>query len=238
MPDRAITPPSPVTLPIVGSRRRFPVRRIFCIARNYAAHAREMGMAVERTAPVHFMKAPECLVADGADVVFPPHTTDLHHEVELVAALSAGGCEVSVERALDLVFGYAVGNDLTRRDVQARLREQGHPWEAAKSFDGAAPVGAIAPASRVGHPRRGRIRLAVNGIRRQDGDIADMIWSVAEIVAHLSRWQRLHAGDLIFTGTPAGVGPLRPGDRVSCEIEGVGTLSHAVVAAPQGGEIR
>lgn len=229
MPEHVIAPPTLAELPIAGSLQHFPVRRIFCIARNYASHAREMGMDAERAAPVHFIKPRESLAQDGAAIVFPPCTELLHHEVELVAALGAGGAEVPVDEALDLVFGYAVGNDLTRRDVQARLREKGLPWEAAKAFDGAAPIGAIAPTSRVGHPTRGRIRLAVNGELRQDGNLAEMIWKTAEIISHLSRWQRLLPGDLIMTGTPAGVGPLAPGDRVRCEIEGIGTLTHDIV---------
>ncbi len=235
MSEHVITPPRPAELSVLGSRQRFPVRRIFCIARNYASHAREMGMAVERAAPVHFMKPGESLASDGAEIAFPPCTDLLHHEVELVIALAAGGSHVPVARALDLVFGYAVGNDLTRRDVQARMREKGHPWEAAKVFDGAAPTGAIAPATRIGHPRRGRIRLTVDGEVRQEGDIADMIWSPAEIISHLSRWQRLLAGDLIFTGTPAGVGPLHPGNRVTGEIEGVGTLTHTMAPPEDAG---
>ena len=216
------------SLPILGDDRRFPVRRIFCVGRNYAAHAREMGMDPAREDPIFFMKPASAVVEDGAVVPFPPATTELHHEVELVVAIGRPARELGEEEARDIIFGYAVGNDLTRRDLQRRMRELRGPWEIAKAFDASAPVGAIAPAARIGHPARGRIRLAVNGTVRQDADIAEMIWPVPRILARLSRLFALAPGDLVFTGTPEGVGPLQPGDAVEAEIEGVGRLGHRI----------
>jgi len=196
------------------------VRRIFCVGRNYPEHAREMGASDLRAPPFFFMKPADAVVASGSSVPFPARTSDLHHEVELVVALGA-------RRE---VFGYAVGNDLTRRDVQALAKEQGRPWDTAKGFDHSAPVSAIARAADVGHPARGRIWLEVNGALRQEGDIGDMTWNVDEIIAELSTWFELEAGDLVFTGTPAGVGRLNPGDRVRGGVDGVGILEHAMAA--------
>jgi fumarylpyruvate hydrolase len=196
------------------------VRRIFCVGRNYPEHAREMGATDLRAPPFFFTKPADAVVASGNAVPYPPLTADLHHEVELVVAL-AGPREI---------FGYAVGNDLTRRDVQAESKKAGRPWDTAKGFDHSAPLSAIARAAEVGHPARGRIWLEVNGALRQEGDIADMIWNVPEILAELATWFALQAGDLVFTGTPAGVGPLVPGDRVRAGVDGVGLLEHAVSA--------
>lgn len=205
---------------------RFFVRRILCVGRNYAAHRREMG-GDDRDPPFFFSKPADAVVASGSDIPYPSATADLHHEVELVTALGAGGVDVPVERALELVFGYAVGVDLTRRDLQAQARAKGQPWDAAKGFDNSGPVGAIRPAS--GPQPLGRIRLTVGGEVRQDALVADMIWSVAEIIAQASRLWRLEPGDLIFTGTPEGVGPLARGDDVRCEIEDVGALQFRIV---------
>jgi fumarylpyruvate hydrolase len=218
--------PAGATVAVLGAEARFPVRRILCVGRNYAAHRREMG-GDDRDPPFFFSKPADAVVAAGGDIPYPSATADLHHEVELVAALGAGGADVAVADALSLVFGYAVGVDLTRRDLQAAARAKGQPWDAAKGFDNSAPIGAIRPAD--GPPPQGRIRLDVNGQTRQDARVDDMIWNVAEVIAQASRLWRLAPGDLIFTGTPEGVGPLVRGDRVDCAIEGVGDLAFRIV---------
>jgi fumarylpyruvate hydrolase len=205
------------------------VRRIFCVGRNYPEHAREMGFQ-DRAPPFFFTKPADAVVASGAAVPYPPRTLNLHHEIELVVALGRGGRDVLVGDALALVFGYSVGNDLTRRDVQAAAKDAGRPWDTAKGFDHAAPVAPVVPASMCGHPAKGRIWLEVNGTLRQQGDLADMIWSVPEVIAELSTWFELAPGDLVFTGTPAGVGPLVAGDRVRGGVDGVGLLEHTVAA--------
>lgn len=228
--DYAVPAAPQPTVEVAGSALRFPVRRIFCVGRNYAEHAREMGMGGERAPPFFFMKPAYAVIASGSAVPYPSRTVELHHEIELVVALGSGGRDMGIDTALALVFGYAVGNDLTRRDVQASARRQGWPWDVAKGFCHSAPVSAIVPAARIGHPAAGRIWLEANGALRQEGDLADMIWSVPEILAELSTWFELAAGDLVFTGTPAGVGRLVPGDRVRGGVEGVGLLEHTVVA--------
>ena len=214
---------------VAGSALRFPVRRIFCVGRNYAEHAREMGMG-DRAPPFFFTKPADAVIPSGTDVPYPSHTTNLHHEIELVVALGGGGRDVRVAAALSLVFGYAVGNDLTRRDQQGAARDLGRPWDTAKGFDHSAPITPIVPAAKSGHPAAGRIWLEVNGKPRQQGDLSDMIWKVPEIIAELSTWFELFPGDLIFTGTPAGVGPLVPGDRVRGGVDGIGVLEHGIVA--------
>jgi fumarylpyruvate hydrolase len=227
--------PHPVSsLPVVGSHRHFPVRRIFCVGRNYADHAREMGAAEQaegREPPFFFTKPGDAVVSGAGElaVAYPPLTANLHHEVELIVALGSGGANVAVDTAKDLVFGYAVGLDLTRRDIQARAKEKGHPWDMGKGFDQSAVAGAICPVADCGHPASGRIWLSVNGQLRQDGDLAAMMWKVADIIANLSTMIRLEAGDLIYTGTPAGVGPLVPGDRLEAGVDGVGTLHAKIV---------
>ena len=220
------SPPPPPTVAIDGVAARFPVRRILCVGRNYAAHRREMG-GDDRDPPFFFSKPADAVVSSGADIAYPLATADLHHEVELVAALGGGGENIAVEEALSRVFGYAVGVDLTRRDLQAAARAKGQPWDAAKGFDCSAPIGAIRPAT--GAPLAGRIQLSVNGQTRQDAVIDDMIWNVAEIISQASRLWRLAPGDLIFTGTPEGVGPLVRGDRVRGQIDGVGDLDFGVI---------
>jgi fumarylpyruvate hydrolase len=217
------------TVAVEGGGPRFPVRRIFCVGRNYPEHAREMGFQ-DRAPPFFFTKPADAVVASGAAVPYPPRTLNLHHEIELVVALGRGGRDVLVGDALELVFGYSVGNDLTRRDVQAAAKDAGRPWDTAKGFDHAAPVAPVVPASMCGHPAKGRIWLEVNGTLRQQGDLADMIWSVPEVIAELSTWFELAPGDLVFTGTPAGVGPLVAGDRVRGGVDGVGLLEHTVAA--------
>lgn len=216
-------------LPIVGSSAKFPVRRIYCVGRNYVDHIREMREADERDPPFFFQKPPDALVMDGGTVSYPTVTGDYHHEIELVVALGQGGRAVNLNSARDLIFGYAVGLDMTRRDRQRESRERGLPWEIGKSFDQSAPCGPIYPIGRVGHIEKGSITLAVNGKERQRGDIAQLIWSVPEIIANLSRDYKLNAGDLIYTGTPAGVGPVVPGDRMQGAIEGLGELCISVV---------
>ncbi len=212
-------------IPILGESSSFPVRRIYCVGRNYAAHRAEMG-GDDREPPFFFAKPADAVVPPGAPVPYPPATADLHHEVELVVALGASGTDVAVSDALGLVFGYAVGVDLTRRDLQAAARAKGQPWEAAKGFDHSAPVSAIRRAA--GPPPTGRIWLSVNGQVRQDSLVDLMIWRVEEIVSQASRLWRLSPGDFIFTGTPEGVGPISRGDAVEGEIEGVGALTFQV----------
>ncbi|ARC87619.1 fumarylacetoacetate hydrolase family protein [Rhodovulum sp. MB263] len=220
----ALPPPPVPSLAIAGDTARFPVRRIFCVGRNYAEHAREMG-ADTREPPFFFTKPADALVEDGADCPYPPATTALHHEAELVIALGQGGADIPAETALSHVWGYAPGNDLTRRDLQDAAKAARRPWDMAKGFDGSAVCGALVPAIRIGHPCRGRILCHVEGQLRQEGNLADMIWSVPEIVSHLSRLVALAPGDLIYTGTPAGVGPVGRGQSCSVEIEGLGRVT-------------
>ncbi|MQT12971.1 fumarylacetoacetate hydrolase family protein [Segnochrobactrum spirostomi] len=227
MSSFVVPPPAPVTVPVVGGGL-FPVRRIFCVGRNYAEHAREMGGDPTREEPFFFTKPADAVVTDGAPTPYPSKTSDFHHEIELVVALDGGGADVPLGEALDLVFGYAVGLDMTRRDLQAAAKKAGRPWDMAKGFDESAPIGAIAPKTEIGHPSRGAITLTVNGVPRQEGDLSDMIWSVPETIAFLSTLVRLAPGDLIFTGTPAGVGPVLRGDRLSGFIERVGTLETEI----------
>lgn len=207
---------------------RFPVRRVFCVGRNYAAHAREMGHDPDREPPFFFTKPADAVVVDGADTPYPPMTDRLEHEVELVVAMGTGGAAIPVATALDHVWGYAVGIDLTRRDLQAEAKRLGRPWDTAKGFDASAPVGAIVPAAGV-DPTSGTIELRVDGEVRQSGDLADQIWSVAETIAELSRYVALAPGDLLLTGTPEGVGTVARGDRVEATIVGVGSLSTQIV---------
>ena len=215
-------------VPVAGSEAQFPVRRIFCVGRNYAEHAREMGGNPEREPPFFFMKPADAILTGGR-MYYPSKTSDLQHEIELVVALSRGGRDIPAVAALDCVFGYAVGLDMTRRDIQGELKAKGRSWEMGKAFDQSAPISAIAPAERIGHPQRGAITLTVNSQPRQHGDLADMIWPVAGIIANLSGYVTLQPGDLIYTGTPAGVGKVERGDRLEGAVEGVGTLSVTIV---------
>lgn len=227
--DAVIPVPVVPVLPVEGTGAVFPVRRIYCIGRNYADHAREMGNDPDREPPFFFGKPHDTVVPRGGRIAYPPATANLHHEVELVVAMARGGSDIAAADALGHVFGYAVGIDLTRRDLQARAKDKGQPWETAKGFDQSAPVGPIVSATRVGHPDHGAIWLSVNGADRQQGDLSQMIWSVPEVIAHVSQFVALAPGDLIFTGTPAGVGPIIRGDRVRCGIEGVGELEIELV---------
>ena len=208
--------------------QRFPIHRIYCVGRNYAEHVREMGGEV-REPPVFFTKPADAVVANDAVIPYPPRTSNLHHEIELVIAIGRGGSHIEKQRALEHVFGYAVGNDLTRRDLQQAAKQKGQPWDTGKAFDCSAPLAAIRPASR-GHLSKGRIWLTVNGKIRQQSDISEMIWTVPEIIAELSTLFELAPGDLIFTGTPAGVGALEPGDRIEGGIEGLDTLRNTIAA--------
>lgn len=217
------------SLAVFGISARFPVHRIYCIGRNYAEHAREMGAAVDRSQPLFFMKPADAIVTDGADVAYPMATGDLHHEVEMIVALGSGGRGIAPEHALDCVFGYGVGIDLTRRDLQAAAKAKGNPWDAAKGFDQSAPVSALQPVATIGHPLRARLSLDVDGERRQEADIHDMIFDVAEVINELSKLWHLQAGDLIFTGTPAGVSALERGNRVRAELEGVAAFETHIV---------
>jgi fumarylpyruvate hydrolase len=222
---RYVFPPAPQpSVVISGSDAVFPVHRIYCVGRNYAAHAREMGSDPNREPPFFFEKPANAIVPNDSTIPYPMRTNELHHEIELVVALAKGGSRVSVDAALDLVFGYAVGNDLTRRDLQSEARQQGRPWTTAKGFDRSAVISAIHPASVIGHPTAGRIWLNVNGELRQQGDLSELIWNVPEIIAELSTLFELAPGDLIYTGTPAGVGAVKPGDRLEGGIDGVDEL--------------
>jgi fumarylpyruvate hydrolase len=228
---RYVFPPPPVAaLRVLGTDALFPVHRIYCVGRNYAEHAREMGHDPDREPPFFFQKSPDNLRTDGR-FPYPPMSEDVHHEIELVLALKSGGTEIPVDRALDHVFGYGLALDMTRRDLQAAMKKAGRPWEVAKSFEGSAPATALVPVAITGHPERGAIRLEVNGEIRQDGDLAAMIWKVPEIIAHLSALFTLAPGDLILTGTPAGVGPVARGDRLlgRVEVPGIEELRVEVV---------
>ena len=228
MSDHVIPPPPQAAVPVRGGGL-FPVRRIFCVGRNYAEHAREMGADPEREAPFFFAKPADAVLTGGADLPYPPATAALHHEMELVAAIGTGGAGIAAADALGHVWGYAAGLDMTRRDLQAAAKQAGRPWDMAKGFDLSAPIGPLVPASSCGHPRAGRIELRVNGTLRQFGDLGQMIWNVAETVAALSVLVRLAPGDLVFMGTPAGVGPVVRGDLLVGTIEGVGEVRTAIV---------
>lgn len=225
----AIAPHAIPSIPVAGSDMRFPVHRIYCIRRNYADHAREMGAAVDRGNPIFFTKPADAIVIDDGDVPYPSATTELHHEVEMVIALASGGRDIALEHALDKVYAYGIGLDLTRRDLQAAAKKNGNPWDTAKGFDCSAPVSSLHRASDIGHPANAAISLHVNGALRQQADIAEMVFSVAEIIHELSRFYELAAGDLIFTGTPAGVASLSRGDRFRAELHGIAILEGRII---------
>lgn len=228
MAEFVFAPPPPVTVPVVDGRL-FPVRRVFCVGRNYAAHAREMGNDPTREPPFFFGKPADTLVTAGKDTPYPSQTKNLHHEVELVVAIGTGGRDISVADALSHIFGYAVGIDLTRRDLQDEAKAARRPWDMSKGFDASAPIGNIVPASQIGHPEAGRILFKVNGQTRQSGDLSDQIWPVPDVISILSRFVALAPGDLIFTGTPEGVGAIFPGDVLDGEIEAVGTVRTRLI---------
>jgi fumarylpyruvate hydrolase len=228
MVDQLVFPSiEPTVLPVIGGGL-FPVRRIYCVGRNYVSHIREMKEADERDPPFFFQKPRDAIVGDGAVVPYPPDTNDFQYEIEMVAAIGKDGRNIDVAKALNYVWGYAIGIELTRRDRQREARDLQLPWEAGKSFDHSAPCGPIYPASKVGHPSTGAIALSVNGAEQQRGDLKEMIWNVPEVVAQLSRQMLLRTGDLIMTGTPAGVGPVKPGDVMVGTVEGLGKLTVKV----------
>lgn len=226
------TPPTLPKVPVAGTADHFPVGRIFCVGRNYAAHAREMGKDPDREAPFFFTKFAQTIVPSGATVPYPPETNNYHFEAELVIAIGSEGFKISVDDALSLVFGYATGLDMTRRDLQFEARDKGRPWDMGKNFAYSAPLAAIHPVSEVGHLVEGYIRLKVNEETKQDADLAELIWNCAEIISILSGFERLYPGDLIYTGTPAGVGAVMPGDKIEVEITGLTPLA-ITVGAPE-----
>jgi fumarylpyruvate hydrolase len=218
-----VAPPEVVTLPVRGCGRLFPVHRVYCVGRNYAAHAVEMGHDPDKEPPFFFQKNPDNVVTGGR-FPYPDRSDDVHHEVELVIALARGGKDIPAEAALDHVFGYAVGLDMTRRDLQGEAKKLGRPWEVGKAFESSAPCGEIVPAAEIGHPASGAIWLKVNGETRQSGDLNQLIWKVPEMIAYLSGLFTLAPGDLIFSGTPAGVGAVQRGDELHAHVDGVGDL--------------
>ena len=228
MPSFAIEPPPVVTLPIAGSDAVFPVRRVYCIGRNYAAHTIEMGGDPDREAPFFFQKNPDNLDPSG-EFPYPSNSSDVHHEAELAVMLKSGGMNIPVDRALDHVYGYALALDMTRRDLQAAQKQLRRPWEIGKAFERSAPVGPVHPASVVGHPSDGRIELKVNGASRQEGDLNHMIWKVPEMISYLSDYFELAAGDVILSGTPSGVAAVERGDVMELRVEGLGAMTVRVV---------
>ena len=220
--------PEITSLPITGDTQRFPVRRIYCVGRNYAAHAREMGHDPDREPPFFFMKPSGSIVQNGSTIPFPPATNDLHHEIELVVAIGTGGIDIPVEKALDHVFGYGLGIDLTRRDVQQVAKDLRRPWDMGKGFDNAAPCTAISPVAKTGHPESGAIWIKVNGETRQSGDLNMQIWKVPETIAYISTFVALQPGDLIFNGTPEGVSKVQPGDKLEGHLDGVDDLTVTI----------
>lgn len=231
MTQYVFTPQEQSSVAVRGQSARYAVSRIFCVGRNYAAHALEMGGNPDREPPFYFTKPASAIVPSGASIAYPPGTKDYHYEMELVIAIGAPAFRVSVDNALTAVWGYAAGLDMTRRDLQAEAKKTGRPWDLGKGFEESAVITEIVPASSSGHLSKGRIALAVNGVTKQQSDLADMIWSVPEIVANLSQFYHLQAGDLIYTGTPEGVGAVQPGDQISGEIEGLPALSLKILAA-------
>jgi fumarylpyruvate hydrolase len=225
--------PGTPSVGVTGTSQLFPIRRVFCVGRNYAAHAREMGNDPSREPPFFFTKPADAVVAATGQVPYPPLTSDLHHEVELVVAIGTGGRNVGADKALDLIWGYGVGLDLTRRDLQAEAKKLGRPWDWAKGFDASAVCSDITPVKITGHPAKNAIWLKINGETRQQGTLDEMIWPVADVIAAISQSVALAPGDLIFTGTPAGVGPLQPGDRVTAGVDGVVEVAFEIGSRPE-----
>ncbi len=227
--SHVIAPPAAPALKVRGSDQTFPVRRVYCIGRNYAEHAIEMGHDPNKEPPFFFQKNPDNLLPEGVDFPYPAKTKDVHHEIEMVVALKSGGRDIPIAKALDHVFGYAVGLDMTRRDLQGEAKKLGRPWEVGKAFEKSAPCSALVPAAQIGHPAKGAVWLEVNGAVKQKGDLDQLIWKVPEMISFLSEYFELAAGDIIFTGTPAGVGPVKPGDALHGHVDGVGDLQLKVV---------
>lgn len=227
MTDLAIAPLPPVLLPVAGSTAKFPVRRVYCIGRNYAAHAIEMGHDPDREPPFFFQKNPDNLDPSG-EFPYPAKSADVHHEAEMLVALKSGGTNIPVETALDHVYGYGLALDMTRRDLQGEMKKMGRPWEIGKAFERSAPCGPIHPVEAVGHPDRGALSLSVNGDERQSGNLNQMIWKVPEMISYLSAYFDLGAGDVILSGTPAGVAAVQRGDKIVMTIEGLGRLEVTV----------
>lgn len=227
--EYAIPVLEPTTAEIAGTPARFPVHRIYCVGRNYAAHAREMGTDPDREPPFFFMKPSDVVVAHEKEVPYPAETQSFHHEIEMVVAIGKEASHISMEGARDVIYGYAVGNDLTRRDLQTAAKKTGRPWETGKAFEQSALLGSIHPVEKVGHIEQGEISLKINGELRQKGDIRDLIWNVPEVIVELSRLFRLMPGDLIYTGTPDGVGPMERGDELEGYVEGLGVLKNTIV---------
>lgn len=226
----AVDPPPVVSLPVTGSDRRFPVQNLFCVGRNYADHAVEMGGDPNREPPFFFIKPAWAILGDGGVMEYPAFSDDVHHEVELVVAIGKGGRNIAPEDAMDHVFGYAVGIDMTRRDLQQQAKDTSRPWEAGKSFVHAAPCSDVCRAAEAGDVNEAGITLSINGETRQDGRVNQMIWKIPEVIVRLSELFALQPGDLIFTGTPAGVGPIERGDRITASVDGVGQLNIEVAA--------
>lgn len=228
MPKFVIETPPVVAIPVFGSEAMFPVRRIYCIGRNYAAHSVEMGGDPNRETPFFFQKNPDNLDASG-EFPYPPHSSDVHHEIEMAVALKSGGSNIPLGEALDHVYGYGVSLDMTRRDLQAQAKKLSRPWEISKAFERSAPIGLIHPAAETGHLESGRIELKVNGEVRQEGDLNQMIWKVPEMISYLSEYFELAAGDVILSGTPSGVGPVSVGDRMEASVEGLSSKTVKVI---------
>jgi fumarylpyruvate hydrolase len=224
-----IDPPIVPSLPVVGDTRRFAVNRIYCVGRNYADHAREMGHDPDREPPFFFMKPANSIVADGKDMQYPNLSNDVHHEIEMVVAIGKGGANISADKALEHVYGYGVGLDMTRRDLQGEAKKMGRPWDTGKAFDQSAPCAAITPATLCGHLNKGTVKLMVNGEVRQEGDLNQLIWNIPDTIAYLSTLFTLESGDLIMSGTPAGVGPVKKGDVLEGTVEGLTPLKIKIV---------
>ena len=229
MTDYVIAPPPQASLAVKDETARFPVRRIFCVGRNYAAHAREMGRDPDREPPFFFMKPADAILDEGTQIPYPPETKNYQYEMELIVAIGTGGVDISVDKALDHVWGYGVGLDMTRRDLQMAARELGRPWDWGKGFDMSAPCAPLQRVARTGHPSKGRIWLAVDGVVKQDGDLQELIWPVPDVISILSRSMALQPGDIIMTGTPAGVGPVVAGNKITGGVEGVGEIAIDIV---------
>jgi fumarylpyruvate hydrolase len=228
MADYVISPPAITSVPVAGGGA-FPVRRVFCVGRNYAEHAREMGSDPDREPPFFFMKPADALLLNDADMPYPPQSTQLHHEMEMVVAIGEGGVNIAEADALKHVWGYAAGLDMTRRDLQNAAKKEGKPWDMGKGFDWSAPIGLLVPASKIGHPATGLIELKVNGKVRQTSDLSKMIWSVPEMIAYLSGLVKLAPGDLIYSGTPENVAAVQRGDLLEGVVEGVGSVKTLIV---------